>query len=233
MAPLLRIFLTGLFISFVGSLPLGTLNIAAMQIGISNGVSAALQFAAGALLVEMVYVRISLVGMDWVRKQEKLLRALDWLTLVIMLVLATASFYAALQQKPSGNPILNATLPPLVLGLFMSAVNPVQIPFWFGWSTVLFSKGILQPRNQQYNIYIAGIGFGTLFGNAVFIFGGRLLADAIHSRQHLLNWAIGAVFLATAALQWIKIARKKGAVHQVHHPEESVGDAAELIDQTS
>jgi len=45
MEKLLRVFITGMFISFLGSLPLGTLNIAAMQISISDGVVPALKFS--------------------------------------------------------------------------------------------------------------------------------------------------------------------------------------------
>src|SRR5262245_499155 len=67
---LVRIFSIGMLISFLGSLPLGTLNIAAMQISISNGVLQALQFSLGSLLAEMIYVRLSLVAMDWVRKRQ-------------------------------------------------------------------------------------------------------------------------------------------------------------------
>ena len=72
MPKLLRIFLWGLVISFFGSLPLGTLNVAAMQIGIQESITDAIYFSIGSLLVEMIYVRISLIGVDWIRKQEKL-----------------------------------------------------------------------------------------------------------------------------------------------------------------
>src|SRR6476660_123973 len=92
---LLRIFLTGMFISFLGTLPLGTLNISAMQIAVSDGIRPALLFALGALLVEIIYVRISLVAMNWVTKQKKLLRKLEWGTVIVILALAISSFVAA------------------------------------------------------------------------------------------------------------------------------------------
>jgi hypothetical protein len=60
------------------------------------------------------------------------------------------------------NVILSSTLHRFWLGLFMSALSPMQIPFWFGWSTVLLTKKILQPVQSHYNSYIAGIGVGTL-----------------------------------------------------------------------
>ncbi|MBN8879160.1 MAG: lysine transporter LysE [Chitinophagaceae bacterium] len=220
MHPLLRIFFTGMLVSFLGSLPLGTLNIAAMQIAISDGISSALLFSCGSLLVEVVYVRLSLVAMDWVRKQEKLFRILEWVTLAIVLALAISSFYAAAHPKVEKNVILSSTLPRFVLGVVMSAVNPVQIPFWFGWSTVLFTKKVLLPRQDHYNTYIGGIGLGTLAGNCVFIFGGLLIASKINNNQHVLNWVIGGIFSITALIQLWKIWKKKDAAHDLEHPEE-------------
>ncbi len=209
-----------MLVSFLGSLPLGTLNIAAMQISISSGVTAAMLFSVGSLIAEIIYVRISLVAMDWVRKQERVLKALEWVTLLIVTALAIFSFYAALHPKVEKNMVLDSPLPKIVLGFVMSAVNPVQIPFWFGWSTVLFSKKILLPRNDHYNTYILGIGLGTFMGNALFIFGGLLIASKINNNQHILNWVIGGIFALTAVIQLWKILRKKDAVHQMEHPDE-------------
>ena len=220
MRPLQKIFFTGMLVSFLGSLPLGTLNIAAMQISISDGVLSAILFSMGSLLSEVIYVRLSLVAMDWIRKQEKLFRILEWVTLAIVIALAVSSFYGATHPAQNKNVILSSELPKFILGFVMSAVNPVQIPFWFGWSTVLFTKKILLPRSDHYNAYIVGIGLGTLFGNCVFIFGGLLIATKINTNQDILNWVIGGIFAVTALIQIWKMIKKKDAVHNIEHPEE-------------
>jgi len=209
-----------MFISFLGSLPLGTLNVAAMQIGITDGYIAAILFSLGSLLVEMIYVRLSLVGMDWIRKQEKIFKVLEWVTLAIVVALAISSFHAALHPKTGKNIILSSTLPRFVLGATMCAVNPVQIPFWFGWSTVLFAKKVLLPKGSHYNLYIIGIGIGTFIGNCVFIFGGQLIAEKLRSNQNILNWVIGGIFSITALIQVWRIVTKKDAVHNLEHPDE-------------
>lgn len=206
---LFRVFTTGLFISFLGTLPLGALNMAAMQISVSDGVRPALKFAIGALIVEMIYVRISLVAMDWVRKRKKLFRYLEWATVIIIAALAVTSFIAAADPQVKKNVILSNSLPRFWLGASMSAINPVQIPFWFGWSAALFSKGILQPRNNYYNIYIAGIGMGTLTGFAVFIFGGLLIVNSLKANQSVVQWIIGSIFAITAIIMFLKIITKK------------------------
>lgn len=208
-----KIFCWGLMISFLGSLPLGTLNVAAMQIGIQESIMDAVYFSLGSLLVEMIYVRISLVGIDWIRKQDKLMKAMEWLTLVIILALAVGSFMAATQDGAEAkNEFLKNNMHRFLLGMLMSAINPVQIPFWFGWSTVLFTKKILEPVKSQYNSYIIGIGIGTLLGNCVFIFGGKWMVQRIANSGQYLNWVIGGIFTITAIIQLIKMLTKKDAV---------------------
>ncbi|HEX5653087.1 MAG TPA: LysE family transporter [Chitinophagaceae bacterium] len=234
MHPLVKIFLTGMLVSFLGSLPLGTLNIAAMQISVTDGVRNAMLFSLGSLLVEIIYVRLSLVAMDWVRKQEKIFKILEWVTLGVVVALAFSSFYAALHPSVEKNVVLSSSLPKFFLGMAMCAVNPVQIPFWFGWSTVLFTKKILLARNDHYNTYIIGIGLGTFIGNCLFIFGGLLIAGRINNNQHILNWVIGGIFLVTAIFQAWKIIRKKDAHHQLEHPEEvtqKIGDQFEKFEE--
>lgn len=220
MHPLIKIFFVGMLVSFLGSLPLGTLNIAAMQISVTDGIVSAMLFSGGSLFVEIIYVRLSLVAMDWIRKQERILKALEWVTLVIVLALAASSFYAALHPSVEKNIVLDSPLPKFLLGMVMSAVNPVQIPFWFGWSTVLFTKKVLQPRNDHYNSYIIGIGLGTFIGNCVFIFGGQLIAKRISNNQDVLNWIIGSIFAITALIQLWRIFSKKDPAHHLEHPEE-------------
>lgn len=220
-----------MLVSFLGSLPLGTLNIAAMQISVSDGIEAAMWFSLGSLLVEIGYVRLSLVAMDWIRKQEKIFRILEWVTLLIVVALALSSFYAAMHPGDQKNVVLSSALPKFLLGAVMCAVNPVQIPFWFGWSTILFTKKVLLPRNDHYNSYIIGIGLGTFIGNCVFIFGGLLIANKISNNQHILSWIIGGIFTITALLQIWKMIKKKDPAHLTDKPEECIpAFEKELID---
>ena len=229
MPKLLRIFITGLFISFLGTLPLGTLNIAAMQISVSDGLRPAMLFAIGALLIEIGYVRLSLVAMNWIRKNQRLFKILEWVTLLIIVALAVSSFIAAADPGVKKNVVLSGTLHRFWLGVTMSALNPMQIPFWFGWSTLLFTKKVLLPKNTHYNLYIAGIGLGTFAGMCVFVFGGRLLVDKLNSNQNVISWIVGGIFALTAIIQGWRMFRKKDIAHQIEHPEDEVTQKQEKI----
>ena len=222
MSGIFKVLFWGMLISFLGCLPLGSLNVTAMQIGISEGVKDALYFSLGALLVEMIYVRISLVGIEWIRKRESMLKAMEWFTLGIVLALAIGSFIAAAKGGAHNkNVVLNNDMHRFLLGMLMSAINPMVIPFWFGWSTVLFNKKILIPNNTYYNYYIIGIGSGTFLGNCIFIFGGQWIVSKIANSQQYMNWFLGGIFTLTAFIQLYKMMRHKDAVSKfTEHPEE-------------
>jgi threonine/homoserine/homoserine lactone efflux protein len=220
MRKLLRIFVTGLVIAFVGMLPLGTQNLAAMQIAISDGLQPALLFALGMVFPDVFYVMVTMLAMQWIQRQKKLFKALEWVTLIIVVALAAANFYAALHPAVHKNILLSNSLPKFLLGLVMNGVNPMQIPFWFGWTTILFTKKILEPRWRHYNLYATGVAIGMFAGTSVFIFGGRLIADKISNNQNILYILVGCVFVITAIIQIVKMQKKKDVVHQLEHPEE-------------
>ena len=202
---LLKVFLVGMYISFLGSLPLGTMNVAATHIAVQDGAYAAFIYSAGSMLVEVLYVRAALVAMDWICRQHKIFRIMEWLAVIIILVLAFGSFEAAAKKSGVGNALPIHSFNPFLIGAFLSATNPLHIPFWFGWSTLLLNKRILLPDNRNYNFYVAGIGLGTLLGFAFFIFGGNYLVNQLKANQNLVNWVIGFVLLITALIQLYKM----------------------------
>ncbi|MBL7729191.1 MAG: LysE family transporter, partial [Dinghuibacter sp.] len=192
MLKLLRIFGLGMLISLLGSLPLGSLNVAAFQIYFKEGLLNAVYFSVGVALVEVIYVRISLVAMKWVLRNKKLFRAMEWFTIVLFLFLAVYTFVSSSKSgaDTNGNAITQIKMHRFLLGVFLCAINPVQIPFWFLWSTYLVSTNKLETRNDHYNFYCIGIGIGTLVGEAIYMFGGEFLVKKIGANQQHINYFV-------------------------------------------
>ncbi|HEY0040829.1 MAG TPA: LysE family transporter [Flavisolibacter sp.] len=220
MLKLLRIFFTGVVVSFLGALPLGTQNLAAMQIAISDGMQPALLFALGLVVADIVYIYITLLAMQWIQRQKKIFKALELVTLVIVIALAAANFYAALHPAVQKNIVLSNPIPRFLLGLILNGINPMQIPFWFGWSTVLLTKKIIKPQWNHYHLFASGATVGMMVATLLFIFGGRIIADKISNNQDVVYFIIGAIFSVTAIIQIWKMWRKKDVEHKLQHPEE-------------
>ncbi|HMH31889.1 MAG TPA: LysE family transporter [Puia sp.] len=204
----LKIFLIALLISFLGSLPLGVMNVGAVHIAVQDGLSAAFIFSAGAVLIEMIYVRIGLVAMDWIFSHHRLLKFFEWITVLLLFALAIGSIIAAFRKSGFGGAFPVHDAHPFILGILLSATNPMHISFWFGWSSILKNKQILLPQHGGYNIYVAAVGIGSILGFSVFIFGGSFLVNKLNTNQHILNWVIGGILMITAIIQLYKTIRK-------------------------
>jgi threonine/homoserine/homoserine lactone efflux protein len=207
---LIRIFGIGLLISLLGSLPLGSLNVMAWRIyNVEQSLMNALMFSLGVALVEVIYVRISLVAMKWVIRNKKLFKALEWFTIVLFLVLAAYTFFSSTKQEEKVFYYSSNYLIQFMYGVGLCAINPVQIPFWFLWSTYLVSNKKLETRSDHYNFYCVGIGIGTLLGEAIYVFGGEFLVNKLGANQQSINYFVAGVFLVTALIQLYRVLAKK------------------------
>ena len=209
MGSLVIIFFAGLLISFLGTLPLSALNVTAMTISVEEKPTRATRFAFGVSIVEIIYVRVSLSGITWVIAHQAIFDALQWVTVVVFATLAGAGFVMAWKNKAGGkNVLLKNSMNRFWLGVTMSAMNPVQIPFWFIWSTYLISVNLLRPESTWYNFYTIGIGAGTLTGLSVYIYGGRWVISKLKAGYRTINFVVAVVFAISAVAQVYRITHK-------------------------
>ena len=161
---------------------------------------AAFMFSFGCALGEGAYVSLCLLLMDRLLRFRTLLKVLGWITFGILIVLATATFISALKGIP--NPI--RALPmglPFVTGLTFMLLNPIQIPFWLGWITILLERRTLDTSQASYTVFVGGTLVGAVIASILFIVTGSLLDSWI--REHHLLWqsSLGLFFIVTAGYQ--------------------------------
>lgn len=190
---------------------MGPLNLIATYVSVSMGTVASYAFAAGCILTELIFVRLAVISMEWISRKQRLFKALEWITILIILILAVYSFIAAGKHTGFASAMPADVKFPFWSGLAISAVDPMKIPFWFLWSSFLLGKKILIPESSFYNYYTAGIGLGSLLGFIIFIYGGNYFIGSIKSNQYIINWIIGCVLLVTAIIQVYRFCNTKVA----------------------
>ena len=198
----LRLFCWALLISFAGSLPAGVLNITVAGLLVNDGMSIAIQFALAAIITEMIIVWLSLALVQRIRFPEQWSKYFNWMIILILLVMAISSIYAAYHLQEFKTTLPGISYHPVLYGLFLSAINPFHLPFWLGWSAVLRSKNILPAKGKRaFNWYVVAIGLGTFLAFCVYGYSGKFLITALAEKQYLINWVIGISLLITAILQ--------------------------------
>jgi threonine/homoserine/homoserine lactone efflux protein len=199
---MIYVLFLGFLVSFLGQLPLGNMSFTATQIGLQENIRNAWRYSIGVALVEMVYLRIALTGMHWIVEHRVLFIGLGWLTVAMFLVLGVLAFKAANKQQGEKKAlVLNNKLDRFLLGVMMSALNPVQIPFWFLWTSTFIQTKMLPVDPFDFNLFTVGAGGGTLAGLAVYIHGGNWLVSKMNTSTKTLNKVMGIVFIITAFIQ--------------------------------
>jgi len=200
------LFFTAMLISFLGQLPFGNMNLTATQLSVQESFKKAWMYGIGIALVEIIYLRIALTGMDWVLQNKLLFKILGWLTVVVFLVLGVLSFVLARKQSAEKKGLLlNNNMNRFWLGVSISAINPAQIPFWFIWATYLLDNKVLVPGFLNYNLFTAGAGLGTLAGLGIYIHGGNWVITKMKTSNKTLNVVMGIIFIVTACIQLYKM----------------------------
>ena len=202
MIEILEVFFIGSLISFLGQLPLGNMNLTATQLSVQENYRNAWKYGLGIVLVEIIYLRLALTGMDWVVEHKVLFTIMGWLTVVVFIGLGVLAFVMARKQTSAKKGLLlNNKMNRFLLGVVVSGINPAQIPFWFLWSTQLLNSKVILPTTAQFNLFTAGAGLGSLAGLAVYIHGGKWIITKLKTSNKGLNIFMGIVFILAGLLQ--------------------------------
>jgi threonine/homoserine/homoserine lactone efflux protein len=198
--------IAGFAISLSGSLPFGNLNITAMHIAAREQWRAALWFAFGVAIVEMTYLRITLLAINWITAHRQLFLICQWATVALLIALAVSSFKAANAKSAEGkNVLIDNKMNRLFLGVIMSSINPMQFPFWAGWVTYLLTQHWLYQDALSYNVFTVSAGIGTMLALGLFIFLGEKFSTSMKNNNKIVQTIIGVLFLTFAVIQIVKL----------------------------
>jgi threonine/homoserine/homoserine lactone efflux protein len=87
-------------VSFAGSLPLGTLNLAVAHYASQQGALDALYFSIAAITVEAFFTRLAVRTIGQLEKQSRFFRFFDIGTTLLLLLLAGSHLAAAWRMQP-------------------------------------------------------------------------------------------------------------------------------------
>ncbi len=186
----LKLFSVVFGISLLGSLPIGTLNASIIHYTLKQDFLGAFQFGLGAILVEALAVRLSIIFIPKLQGLKKLVWIIYVIAFLVILFLALRTLEAAYQMRDFYEvlPFLGGSA--FLSGLSLSFINPLHIPFWSGWTLVLKEKNLLEFRPQSLNIYVIALSIGT--GSAFLLYGifGNILLSFFKEGHNLINWII-------------------------------------------
>lgn len=193
-----------LSISFLGSLPLGTLNLGVVRYVSDHHPAGALYFSLAAIVVEMAIVALVLMALKKLEALKRFYTLYSLLACVLLLALAFTMLAAesVMPQVDRELPFVN--LHPAIAGFLLSIANPLHLPFWMGWTAALRSRSILQNNYASHCAFVLAIGVGTALAFLAYGIAGHYLANVVSQHQAWLNIIMGVTVLLAALVQAYK-----------------------------
>src|SRR5688572_7425476 len=92
-------FFSGFVTSLAGTLIPGNLNATAMEITMSRGKTAGILFGAGSAIIEIIYIRLTLMGIGFFIRQKNLFDILQWVVAGLFFLAGVYVFIKSFHKK--------------------------------------------------------------------------------------------------------------------------------------
>jgi len=189
--------------AFISLIPPGMLNMTAVRTRIEKGKKSAMLFSLGAAIIVIPQAYIALAFAKYFAKHPEIVEQLSMAGVVVLFVLSIFFFIQARKkfkgegQKKSGNFIL--------IGMFMSSMNMLAIPFYLVLSSVLEKKGLLIMSQPYIGIFVAGVFLGAFALFALYVVFASFIEKKAQFIARNINYILSILFLVLGILTLIKI----------------------------
>ena len=206
----LKNILVGFVVSFLGSIPLGYLNVIGFDIYNQSGLNSLIPYLLGVISVEVFVIFFTLIFAEQLMNNKKLLKYIEGFSVIFMFLLAYI-FYASATNTETQSTVLNEyrNRTPYFVGIFFSALNFVQVPFWVGWNLYLLNGNWIKVDGAKKYFYVFGTLIGTFFGMLALILSLHFLTSQTDFfAKYLMRIIIPLVFVGLGVYQGIQFWRK-------------------------
>jgi threonine/homoserine/homoserine lactone efflux protein len=206
---ILKNITVGFIVSFIGSIPLGYLNIVGFQMYAAFGMKPTILYLLGVITVEFLVIYFTLLFAHQLIKNRKLIRFIEGFSVLFMFVLAYVFYSSSKSETLNTTVFSNYANDPFVLGIILSSSNFIQIPFWTSWNLYLLNGKYIEISKSRKFFYVLGTISGTFIGMLTLILSLSYIANQTDLlAKYLMGVIIPTVFVALGVYQGIKFYKK-------------------------
>ena len=197
----------GFAISFIGSIPLGYLNLIGLQYYEKECLAPTLLFLLGVVVIESLVIYVTAKGASKIALQPHLKIKISLFSITFLLLLAYLARPTALQETTNPTvPFLNFTPYPLLTGMVLSSLNFAQIPFWLSWNVYMLNEKYVTTQHNGLVWYTFGAVIGTFTGMLCLIIA---LHKTASYTQFSFQKYIPFIFIGLAVWQIVVLIKNK------------------------
>jgi threonine/homoserine/homoserine lactone efflux protein len=206
----LKNIFVGFLISFIGSIPLGYLNVVGYEVYKKFGIEETVFYLFGVISIEFLVIYFTLLFANQLIANKKLIKFIEAFSIIFMFLLAYI-FYSSASKEAENQSVLEKYVDysPFVVGLILSCLNFIQIPFWTSWNLYLLNGNYIEISKSRKYFYVLGTVLGTFCGMLVLI----LSLDYVTNQtdflaKYLMKIIIPMVFAGLGIFQAYKFYKK-------------------------
>lgn len=193
----------GFIMAFVGLLAPGMLNMTAVRTSIEKGKKAGIVFSAGAASVVFVQASIALIFANYLNQHPDIIEKLKIAGVIVFFILAIFFFFQARKKFKAEGKNRKGNL--FFIGMFMSSVNMLAIPFYLGLSTYLSAKEQIILKQPYITIFVIGAVLGAFVLFVTYVGLANIIVKKAQFIAKNINYILSALFLILALLTMMKI----------------------------
>lgn len=200
----------GFVVSFLGSIPLGYLNLVGFEIYNKTGLHDLFLFLLGIVFVESFVIYFTLLFAKQLVNNKMLMKGIDFFGIVFMLFLSY-SFYIHTDLMINNSSYVEKYIiySPFVIGVLLNCFNFLQLPFWTGWNLYLINENYISTEKNYKYYYIAGTLIGVFIGMLSLILVLQLIfKNTSYIFNYLMSILIPLFFIFLAGIQTFKVYNK-------------------------
>lgn len=154
-------FFLAFLVSYLGSIPPGTINISVMQLSILRKHRAAIFFSLAATLVEFCYAGMTVQFQLYLNTQTSIAVYFRVITALVLIVMGLWNMFSSVSPKEVDIDAKLTGRYGFLRGLILGLLNPMTIPFWLAITTYLENDGLVDVSGLGFWIYLIGLSSGT------------------------------------------------------------------------
>ena len=198
--------LLGYAMAFVGVLPPGMLNMTAMKTGISVNKKAGLLFGLGAALIVVPQSFIALYFAGFFARHPEVIENLSIAGVVVLFLLGFFFLWQARRKTTRESKVKRGNY--LLIGMVMSSLNMLAIPYYLVYSTILEGKGYLILDKWHIVFFVIGAFLGAFSIFALYVLLSGILVSRVRFIAKNINYILGFLFLTLGILLLIDLLNK-------------------------
>ena len=158
---ILQTLIVAFVVSYIGSIPPGTINVSVMQLSILKKHRAAIFFAFAASSIEFVYAGITVQFHIFLNNNEQLA---DYFRVITSVALIGIGLWNIFSKTTASDVKVDTKVTGrhgFLRGILLGVLNPMTIPFWLAITTYLENDHWIDVDDYGFWIYLIGLSTGT------------------------------------------------------------------------